>query len=72
MTIFEERFQRIKSEKERLTETPNKKLASGDGFCERYKFPVLTAATRAAFLGIRPRSRQQSVFHETVWDQRSF
>lgn len=44
MTIFEERFQRIKSEKERLTETPNKKLASGDGFCERYMFPVLTAA----------------------------
>ncbi len=44
MTIFEERFQRIKSEKQRLTETPNKKLDSGDGFCERYKFPVLTAA----------------------------
>lgn len=44
MTIFEERFQRIKSEKEQLTSTPNEKLGSGDGFCERYKFPVLTAA----------------------------
>lgn len=44
MTIFEERFQRIKSEKEGLTTTPNEKLGSGDGFCERYKFPVLTAA----------------------------
>lgn len=44
MTIFEERFQRIKSEKEQLTGTPNEKLGSGDGFCERYKFPVLTAA----------------------------
>lgn len=44
MTIFEERFQRIKSEKEQLTGTPNEKLDSGDGYCERYKFPVLTAA----------------------------
>jgi 4-O-beta-D-mannosyl-D-glucose phosphorylase len=44
MTIFEERYQRIKSEKERLTETPNTQLGSGDGFYERYKFPVLTAA----------------------------
>lgn len=44
MTIFEERFQRIKSEKEQLRGTPNEKLDSGDGFCERYKFPVLTAA----------------------------
>lgn len=44
MTIFEERLQRIKSEKQRLTETPNEMLGSGDGFCDRYKFPVLTAA----------------------------
>lgn len=44
MTIFEERFQRIKSEKRRLIETPNEMLDSGDGFCNRYKFPVLTAA----------------------------
>jgi 4-O-beta-D-mannosyl-D-glucose phosphorylase len=44
MTIFEERFQRIKSEKQRLTETPNEMLDSGDGFCDRYKLPVLTAA----------------------------
>lgn len=44
MTIFEERFQRIKNEKQRLTETPNEMLGSGDGFCDRYKFPVLTAA----------------------------
>ncbi|OJV19656.1 MAG: glycosidase [Dyadobacter sp. 50-39] len=44
MTIFEERFQRIQNEKELLTGTPNEKVGSGDGFCERYKFPVLTAA----------------------------
>ncbi|SEJ42966.1 4-O-beta-D-mannosyl-D-glucose phosphorylase [Dyadobacter sp. SG02] len=44
MTVFEERLQRIKSEKERLTGTRNEKLGSGDGFCERYKLPVLTAA----------------------------
>ncbi|MBO9617292.1 MAG: glycosidase [Dyadobacter sp.] len=44
MTIFEERFQRIKSEKELLDETPNERLDSPDGFYERYKFPVLTAA----------------------------
>jgi len=44
MTTFEERFQRIKNEKERLTGTPNEMLDSGDGFCDRYKFPALTAA----------------------------
>ena len=44
MTTFEERFQRVKNEKERLTGTPNEMLDSGDGFCDRYKFPVLTAA----------------------------
>ncbi|WP_353717344.1 glycosidase [Dyadobacter sp. 676] len=44
MTIFEERFQLIKSEKQRLIGTPNEKLAAGDGVCDRYKFPVLTAS----------------------------
>lgn len=58
MTIFEERFKRIKSEKEQLTGTPNKKLDSGDGFYERYRFPVLTAAHAPLFweYDLNPRS----------------
>lgn len=44
MTIFEERFQRIKKEKEQLAAARNERLVSGDGFFERYRFPVLTAA----------------------------
>ncbi|GGN11119.1 4-O-beta-D-mannosyl-D-glucose phosphorylase [Dyadobacter beijingensis] len=43
MTIFNERFQRIQSEKRRLFETPNEKLGPGSGTYDRYKFPVLTA-----------------------------
>jgi 4-O-beta-D-mannosyl-D-glucose phosphorylase len=44
MTIFEERFQRIKNEKQQLVETPNEKLRSGDGIYDRFKYPVLTAS----------------------------
>nr|WP_295931245.1 glycosidase [uncultured Dyadobacter sp.] len=44
MTIFEERFQQIRREKQKLFEMPNEKLPTGDGICDRYQSPVLTAA----------------------------
>lgn len=43
MTTFEKRLQLLRSEKQRLTETLNEKLHTGDGIVDRYKFPVLTA-----------------------------
>lgn len=44
MSIFEERFQQIQSEKRRLYEAPNEQRRTGDGVCDRYTSPVLTAA----------------------------
>lgn len=44
MTPFEERFGRIRSEKEQLIRTPNEPSGTGNGIYDRYRYPVLTAA----------------------------